>query len=80
MIPPTFVCQCGGECFVEPDEGPAICPRCCEASEDGHDLQYERGERTWVCQLCGEHASNEWLTDLAASMDENDDVEFRRSA
>ena len=66
MNPPTFKCgTCGAGTIVEPTEGPAICPACCEKSEDGHDYQYERDERTWVCQHCGEFAPGEWISDMA---------------
>lgn len=55
MMPPTFLCgKCGAECAVEPDEGPAVCPQCCE----DHDYVSDSGEH--YCQHCGDQPPDDW--------------------
>ena len=50
-----------------PSQG--ICPDCCAKVNDddkshwGHNFQYSRGDRTWVCNHCGQPADDEWLAD-----------------
>jgi hypothetical protein len=51
--PPTFKCgTCGGDTFVEPPDGPAICEACCGKSEDGHEWSYSRDDGQWLCERC----------------------------
>lgn len=57
MNPPTFLChKCGADCATEPDDAPAVCPKCCE----DHDYKYEAEFRAHCCQHCGEEAPDDW--------------------
>ncbi len=48
--------ECGSdEVLCKPFDAEGICPGCCEA-RDEHEFTYERDEREWQCQHCGESA------------------------
>lgn len=57
-----FSCRvCGKDCDVAPDyPDRAICPECCDTSEEGHDYVYVRGERAHLCYYCGQERPNDW--------------------
>jgi hypothetical protein len=59
MRDPTFKCGvCGGDAIIEPPDGPAICPNCCE----DHDYVYERGEGH-RCAHCFAEPPCDWYED-----------------
>lgn len=62
LAPPCSIC--GGEVISWPDPpAKAICDECCGKSEEGHEFEYEGGERTYICEHCGMLAPYEWLAD-----------------
>lgn len=59
--------KCGTrEIFCWRTEAPekAVCTVCCDASGDGHEFVYERGEGL-LCKHCGDRPSDEWYSDRA---------------
>lgn len=56
----NFKCRsCGAECDSAPDDGNAICPKCCP----DHDYRYDKLERTWYCWTCGQTPPLDWYAE-----------------
>lgn len=37
-----------------------------------HEYAYEREDRWWHCERCGEPATREWMEDMARHIEENE--------
>ena len=67
--PNCRVCGKPGDIICWPIDAPenAICPACCDESEDGHEYRYERGEG-YRCQHCGCEPDDDWYADRASDI------------
>ena len=64
------VCRKADDVACYPDEGAGktYCPTCCgvaekDDGEQGHQFDYDKDERDYICRYCGERAPRDWMAD-----------------